>query len=314
MDAPDAGPPVHLRSARLGPPHSTTTTRLSTLSSAFWVALIPGSLLFMAMQSVLYARADMIGADSHAYWTAARFPETWYTSLPEHRDAFLYSPAFAQILSPLARFGWPTFQVLWIIGQAAVLAWLLGPCGWRHGLTLAPFFIPDMLLGNVYLFFAGALVVSLGRVPGAAALPVLTKISPGAITGLWFLARKDWAAVCWSLGATAVIVGGSVALDPGAWGDWAQFLGRSAGGGGAAFIARLLLAAAVTLMAARTSRAWLLAPAVILASPVLGGWVAFAVLAAIPRLLKIERGEVGGGASAVRGPLPQGTGAPALSA
>ena len=270
-------------------------TRLSTLSSAFWVALIPGSLLFMAMQSVLYARVNMIGADSHAYWSAARLPSTWYTSLPGYRDAFLYSPAFAQVLSPLGHLSWPAFQILWLIGQATVLAWLLAPCGWTRGLTLAPFFIPDLLLGNVYLFFAGALVISLGRFPGAAALPVLTKISPGAMMGLWFLVRKEWRALCWSLAATALIIGGSVALDPRAWARWAHFLGQSAGSGGSPLIARLLLAAAVTVVAARTSRAWLMAPALILASPVLGGWVAFAVLAAVPRLLRSSvRRSVGG--------------------
>ena len=294
MDVPHAGSPVRRRSAEIWGLRSTSSARLSNLSSAFWVGLIPGSVLFMAMQLIGYAGSEMIGADSHAYWRAARFPDTWYTSLPGHRDAFLYSPAFAQLLSPLGHLEWPTFQVLWVIGQAAVLAWLLAPCGWKHGLTLAPFFIPDMLLGNVYLFFAGALVISLGRFPGAAALPVLTKISPGAMTGLWFLVRKEWRALCWSLAATALIIGGSVALDPRAWASWAHFLGQSAGSGGSPLIARLLLAAAVTVVAARTSRAWLMAPALILASPVLGGWVAFAVLAAVPRLLTVERAEVGG--------------------
>ena len=65
--------------------------RLKTLRRAFWVALIPGAIIFMAMQIVGYARADMIGVDSHAYWMAVRFPETWYTSPPGYRDCLLYT-------------------------------------------------------------------------------------------------------------------------------------------------------------------------------------------------------------------------------
>jgi hypothetical protein len=41
--------------------------------------------------------------------------------------------------------------------------------------------------------------------------------------------------------------------------------------------------------AARRNQAWLLAPALILACPVLGGYGPLAVLAAIPRLLKWQR-------------------------
>ena len=92
--------------------------RLETLRRAFWVALIPGAILFMAMQIVVNARAGMIGADSHAYWVAARFPGTWYTKPPAYRDAFLYSPAFAQALWPLGQLPWLAFQSVWVAGQA----------------------------------------------------------------------------------------------------------------------------------------------------------------------------------------------------
>src|SRR5664280_2813727 len=125
------------------------------------------------------------------------FPGTWYTRPPTYRDAFLYSPAFAQALWPFGQLSWPAFHSIWIAGQAGVLGWLLVPWGWRRGLTLAPFFITELLLGNVYLFFAGALVVSLGRAPGALALPLLTKISPGVV-GIWFVVRREWHAVMWA--------------------------------------------------------------------------------------------------------------------
>src|ERR1035437_1479377 len=205
-----------------------TSARLETLRRAFWVALIPGAILFMAIQTVGHARAGMIGADSHAYWMAARFPDTWYTRPPESRDAFLYSPAFAQALWPLGQLPWPAFQSVWAAGQAGVMAWLLAPLGWQRGLTLAPLLITDVLLGNTYLFFAGALVVGLGRAPGALALPVLTKIAPGVV-GIWFVVRREWRAALWAAGVTVLIVAVSAALAPAAWLAWFQFLAHSAG-------------------------------------------------------------------------------------
>jgi hypothetical protein len=93
-----------------------TSERLETFKRAFWVALIPGAILFMAIQIVGHARIGMIGADSHAYWMAARLPETWYTRPPQYRDAHLYSPAFAQALWPLAQLPWPAFHFVWTAG------------------------------------------------------------------------------------------------------------------------------------------------------------------------------------------------------
>jgi hypothetical protein len=265
-----------------------TSERLETLKRAFWLALIPGAILFMAMQSIGYARAGMIGADSHAYWAAVRFPETWYTRSPGYRDAFLYSPAFAQMLWPVGQLPWAAFQTVWMSGQVGVLTWLLSPLGWRRGLTLAPFFVAEILLGNVYLFFAGVLVVSLGRAPGALALPALTKVAP-SLVGLWFVVRRDWRAAIWAVGVTVMIIAVSAAVAPEAWLAWLHFLTQTADQRGGAATLRLIAAVGITIWAARTGRAWLLAPAMVLACPVLGGYNALAVLAAIPRLLRFER-------------------------
>jgi Glycosyltransferase family 87 len=267
-----------------------TPERLKTLKRAFWVALIPGAILFTAMQVVGYARTGMIGVDSHAYWMAVRFPETWYTRPPEYRDAFLYSPAFAQVLWPLGQLPWQAFQYVWIAGQTAVMAWLLAPLGWRRGLVLAPFFTAEILLGNVYFFLAGALVVSLRRAPGVLVLPMLTKITPGVV-GVWFVVRHEWRAAGWATGTTVLIVGVSAALAPEAWLAWAQFLAHSAGQGGPSRLLRLAASILVVIWAARKGRAWLLAPALLLACPVIGGLSPFAVLAAIPRLLQFQRAE-----------------------
>ena len=50
-----------------------------------------------------------------------------------------------------------------------------------------------------------------------------------------------------------------------------------------------MLALVLVVWAARRNQAWLLAPALILACPVLGGYGPLAVLAAIPRLLQWQR-------------------------
>jgi hypothetical protein len=262
--------------------------RLDTLSRALWLALIPGGLLFLGMQVYAYWQVGNIGLDSHAYWLATREPETWYTRPPAYRDAFLYSPAFAQALRPLGLLPWPVFQAVWCLGSAAVLGWLLAPLGWRRGLTLAPFFVSELLLGNVYLLFAASLVLGLGRFPGAMALPILTKVAPGVV-GVWFLVRGEWRKFLWATGTTAAVLVVSVTTAPEAWMSWMEFLGTSAGDRGIGSTLRLVIALALTVFAARRTQAWLLAPALILACPVLGGLNAFAVLAAVPRLLQWQR-------------------------
>jgi hypothetical protein len=262
--------------------------RLDVLSRALWLALIPGGLLFLAMQVYFYWQAGNIGLDSHAYWLAAREPETWYSRPPAYRDAFLYSPAFGQALRPFGGLPWPAFQALWFLGCAAVLAWLLAPLGWRRALILAPFFVTDLLLGNVYLLFAASLVLALSRFPGAVALPALTKVAPGVV-GLWFAVRGEWRKLIWAVATTAAIVLTSVLLDASAWARWIEFLGTAAGERGAGSTIRLVVSLVLVVWAARRTQAWLLAPALILACPVLGGLNALAVLAAIPRLLQWQR-------------------------
>ena len=265
-------------------------TRLELFTRALWLALVPGAVLFCVMQVAVHISHGMVGADSHAYWAAARWPETWYTQPPAHWDAYLYSPAFAQLLWPLGFLPWPVFQGVWFAAQAAVLAWLLKPLGWRRGLTLAPLFVAELLLGNVYLFLAAALVLAVRGRPGALVLPLLTKVTP-AVVGLWFVVRGDWRAVRSAAVALAVVVGVSVALDPQAWPRWFEFLASHSGTGGPWFIVRFVVATALVVVAARTGRAWLLAPALLLACPVFQAFSPYTVLGAVPRLLVWQRSQ-----------------------
>jgi len=265
------------------------SARRDLVVRALWTALVPGALLFSAMQTAVYLHAGYLGLDSHAYWNALQDPDSRYTLLPGYRDAYLYSPAFMQALWPLHWLPWRAFQVVWAAAQLAALFWLLRPLGWRRGLTLAPFFVTELIVGNVYLFFAVALVLMVSRFPGTVSLPILTKVVPGVV-GLWFLVRREGRAAVVAAVTTVAITGLSVLLDPSGWQAWVHFLldTQDARSGGTAWM-RLVLSVALIAFAARTDRAWLLAPALILACPVLGGYGPLAVLAAIPRLLAWQR-------------------------
>lgn len=274
-----------------------TPERRAMFLSALWVALIPGSAMFAYLQIHGYAGQGMIGADSHAYWVAARDPASWYTRPPAHWDAYLYSPAFAQALWPVGQLPWRAFQVTWVAAQLATLGWLLAPLGWRRGLTVTGFVVPELVLGNVYVFYAAMLVLMLRRAPGSVAFAVLTKVFPG-IVGLWFLVRREWRAAGWAVVSTVLVVAISAAVTPQAWLAWIRFLTSTAdtGRGGMAAI-RFVASAGIIVWAARRGRAWLLAPALVLSSPLLGAYSALAVLVAIPRLARLERRagpEVGG--------------------
>lgn len=280
---------VGMTAPAIVPRRRLASDRRQTLTSALWLALIPGAVLFAIMQIIGYRDDNAIGVDSHAYWLAANFPDTWYLLPPSYQDAYLYSPAFAQALWPMGKLPWGAFQILWALIGAALAFWLLKPLGWRRGLTVAPFLVTELLLGNVYLFFAASLVLAVTRSASYLAFPLLTKVFPGVVA-LWFVARREWRPVAHLTIAVIAIVGVSAAINPAAWIDWLTFLQTSAGTSRGWFAGlRLALAAIIVIFAGRTGRAWLLAPALILACPVLGGWSPACVLAAVPRLRQWER-------------------------
>lgn len=265
------------------------------LQRALWTAMLPGAVLFVWMQVRGYQALDMVGVDSHAYWLAARDPGSWYTRAPGTRDAYLYSPAFAQLLWPLGHLPWAAFQAVWATVQVAVLAWLLAPLGWRRAVPLGLLLCTDVILGNVYILFAAALVLVRRGSGSAAVAPLLTKLLP-AVVGLYHAGRRDWAAVARSGFAVALVAGVSAALSPDAWVAWARFLVDSGGESSAlaGTLLRVSVAAALALLAGARGRAWLLVPAMVLACPFLGGYGPAAIAAALPRLISRGRTDSSG--------------------
>ena len=136
------------------------------------------------------------------------------------RDAFLYSPAFAQAVEPLRWLGLEMFVTVWRLAELAALFILTGPVA---GLLL--FVRPvavEINAGNVHLLMALAIVAGF-RWPAAWAFVLLTKVTPG-VGLLWFLVRREWRNLGIALGATAVIVVVSFVVAPGLWFQWAQVL------------------------------------------------------------------------------------------
>lgn len=242
--------------------------------------------------SVFYAGAVVayggFGGDSHVYWSAAR--NISYSAEPYAAGAFLYSPAFAQVLWPLAQLPWPIFSALWLVLAALTFAYLLKSLGWRLAVPLWLCCTPELVFGNVFWVFA--LVVAFGlRVPSLWLFPLLTKVTP-ALGPIWFLARREWGKLVVSVIATIVVVGISVAFDPQAWRGWLQFLwghrGMTASQVGEWSLSpmiRVPLAVILIFWGGLKNKLWTIPAAVVLATPVFWSAV-FVVFAGLPRLLE----------------------------
>ena len=222
--------------------------------------------------------------DAHAYWLAAQ-SDLLYDKAPRQLDAYLYSLAFATVIRPVALLPWPLFLTAWVGLEGAALVWLLKPLRARWSVPFFLLCVPELVIGNVYVLLAAAAVVGL-RWPAAWAFPILTKITPG-VGRLWFGARGDWRRLLQGAAATAAIVCLSYLAGPAQWHEWVAFLIDHGGGATDGFLGfglRCLLAIALVVFGARTHRPWLIAPAMVFASPVLA-LPTLALLAAIPRLL-----------------------------
>jgi hypothetical protein len=228
------------------------------------------------------------GLDSHAYWAA--WSGDMYGRPPNTMDAYLYSPAFAQALWPLAQLPWPVFGVVWAAATVAALIYLLAPLGWRWVAPLLLICSPEVVSGNVFWLLALVAVFGI-RHPYLWAFPLLTKLTPG-LGPLWFAVRREWRNVAISASATVLVVAVSYALSPNLWVQWVDFLVEHAAssssrvGATAAppLLVRLPIALSLLVLTALTDRLWGLPLAMVLVTPV-AGIAALTILAAVPRLL-----------------------------
>ncbi|HYI22172.1 MAG TPA: glycosyltransferase family 87 protein [Candidatus Limnocylindrales bacterium] len=223
------------------------------------------------------------GQDARAYWYAAR------SALPYGPEAgtygaYLYSPAFVQILDLVFGLPWQQFLATWTAVLMGALLLLAGPVLFVLVLPLAFF---EIWGGNIHLLLALAIVLGF-RWPQTWAFVFLTKVTPG-IGVLWFAVRKEWRSFAIALGTTALVIGISWALAPGLWADWVSLLIRDSGNSppvgsiGISIWVRLPIAALVIVFAARTDRRWLVPVGCWLAMPVLW-WGSLSMLIAVVAL------------------------------
>ena len=240
---------------------------------ALGIFMAGGLLFFLHSQNAL-------GLDAHAYWLTAQHVRL-YDLPPLSRNAFLYSPVFANIVWPLAQLPWPVFGSLWAAAEIATFVWLLAPLGWRWSVPLLLLCTPETAVGNVYAFFALAAVLGIRR-PSIWALPLLTKVTPGVVI-VWFAIRKEWRHLATIAIVVLVFSALSFFLSPQPWLDWFRFLLTTPSVPILWMPYRIGAGLLVAVVAAKSRRPWLLAPAMLLACPVLG-LNSLTILAAIPRL------------------------------
>jgi hypothetical protein len=139
--------------------------------------------------------------DAYAYWSTR--DGTYYDGQTAGAmGAYLYSPAFAQLLAPLTWLPWPVFVTVWTAINVAVVWWLLG----RWSLP-AMLFLPipfEIVSGNVHLLYAAAIVLGV-RASATWALPILTKVTPG-IGLAWFAVRREGRPLVQAVVVTGAIV------------------------------------------------------------------------------------------------------------
>jgi hypothetical protein len=209
------------------------------------------------------------GQEAISYW-GPRLAHPYAQANWTTTGAYVYSPAFLQLLSPLRALPWTAFFAVWTAALLFAVRFLTGPRLFILGAVLA---MAEIAGGNISLLLAVAIVLGF-RWPAAWALILLTKVTPG-IGLLWFAVRKEWRNLGIALAATAVVIAVSAAIMPGAWAEWVGVLLQIAGREGTPaavpipFLARLPVAVAVIVWGARTDRRWTVPVACMLALPAL---------------------------------------------
>jgi hypothetical protein len=230
-----------------------------------------------------WSRFLITGQDARCYWVPG-FDAPYALSEWTAPIAYVYSPAFLQLLAPLKVLTWEPFLGIWTVLLLLAVRFLSGPRLFALALVVA---VPELIGGNIHLLVAVAIVIGF-RYPAAWSLILLTKVTPG-IGLLWFAVRREWRSLGIALGATAGIVVVSLAIDPRAWLEWLGVIGASVGKTSGTWAAlpislwlRLPIAAAVVVWGARTDRRWAVPVAAMLALPALWYGGLAILLAVIP--------------------------------
>jgi hypothetical protein len=263
---------------------------LARLETPPWVgiAVAVGAWALIVIFSDPWGRLWGTGQDARCYWQAT-LANPYLHSDWNDPIAYVYSPAFLQLVSPLTALPWQAFMAVWTALLVLAVRFLTGPRLLAAGL-LFPFAAMEVAGGNVSLLLAAAIVVGF-RWPAAWSIVLLTKITPG-IGLLWFAVRREWRSLAIALGATAAIALVSFVVLPGQWRAWIDVVVQNALAGKSGTWAsvpiplwiRLPFAIALVVWGARTDRRWTVPVAAMLALPALWYGGLSMLLAVIPLL------------------------------
>jgi hypothetical protein len=234
---------------------------------------------------IITMRSGGPGFDFFAYWAVD--PADPYKVI-EGFGAYHYTPPLVWFAVPFKLFPWPLAYWIYFGILMLVLVWLARD--WALAWLAFPPVASELYHGNIHLLIAAALVLSL-RYPVAYLFLALSKVSPG-VTALWYLARREWRNFTIAVGGAAIVAAIAFVIAPDHWFEWLKHLSSYATEAqnliAIPLVIRLPIAAFLVLVAARTDRPWILAPAVVLSLPLL--WVhGLAVLVAITPLVRMSR-------------------------
>jgi hypothetical protein len=225
--------------------------------------------LVIVLLSAPWGRLWGTGQDAYCYWFPS-LDDPYARSDWTDPIAYVYSPAFLQLLQPIRILPWQAYMAAWTAILIGALVVLTGRRWLAAGVVLG---LMELAGGNIHLLLAAAIVLGF-RWPWTWSLVLLTKITPG-IGLLWFVVRREWRNLAIALAGTAAIVAVSFLLLPDAWFAWAEVLGRVAGRDGTwaavpiPFVIRLPAAIVVVVWGAWTGRRWTVPVASMLALPAL---------------------------------------------
>jgi Glycosyltransferase family 87 len=266
---------------------------LDRLETPPWVGIVVAVVLWglVAVFAEPWGRLWGTGQDARCYYQAT-LADPYLHSSWNDPIAYVYSPAFLQLVSPLTALPWQAFMAVWTGLLIGAVRFLTGSRLLAAGL-LFPFTAMEVAGGNVSLLLAVAIVVGF-RWPAAWSLVLLTKITPG-IGLLWFAVRREWRSLFIAFAVTAAVVAVSAVLMPAAWRQWLDVIVANAGKGGTwasvpvPLLVRLPAAVALVVWGARTDRRWTVPVASMLALPALWYGGLSMLLAVIPLLPRNER-------------------------
>jgi Glycosyltransferase family 87 len=215
--------------------------------------------------------------DARAYWLAD-WNDPYAISGEGETNAYLYSPAFLQLIAPLRALPYEWFGWAWVVITAATL--VLITRHWLFVALLIPLTMIELEVGNIHFLLAAAVYAGM-RYPAAWAFVLLTKVTPG-IGLIWFAVRREWRNLAIAGGATAAIVALSFATSPSNWIEWIESLVGNAHQQWpyplfpVPLAVRLAAAAGLIAWGAHTDRRWTMIVGTTLAVPTL--WPANAAM------------------------------------